>query len=199
MRRKYDPDFKEKLVLMSYGNKSIIKLEKEFGLHRGLLTDWRQKHEKWGNDNFKAEYFSRLRLENGKIQELEKKIKHIEEKFQILKAAGRYLNEEAAGLLNFIQKNEKKYSIRLMCNVLDVNRSFYHKWKRNIPKKTQKLKAIRQQKIKEAFFNSQQRYGALRIAAMLQNEGFQISISTVKRYMKEMGLQCNIKKRAAAK
>ncbi|WP_433831302.1 IS3 family transposase [Flavobacterium anhuiense] len=179
---------------MSYGNKSIIKLEKEFCLYRGLLTDWRQKHEKWGNDNFKAEYFSRLRLEKGKIQELEKKIKHMDEKFLILKAAGRYLNKEAAVLLNFILKNEKEYSIRLMCNVLNINRSFYHKWKRNIPNKTQKLKALRQQKIKEAFFNSQQRYGALRIAAMLQNEGFVISLTTVKRYMKELGLQCNLKK-----
>lgn len=189
----YDSAFKERLVLMSYGKKSTVKLEKEFDLQRGLLTTWRQKHERLGNKNFSADHFSKLRVQNEKIQELEKQIKRMDEKFQILKAAGAYLNKETNLLHAFVLNNEKSYSITLMCKVLNINRSFYHKWKKNQFSKTQILKRLRQQKIIEAFYAAEQRYGANKITAVLQNGGFQISLTTVKKYMKEIGLKCNSK------
>ncbi|MGE8343914.1 MAG: IS3 family transposase [Flavobacterium sp.] len=198
-RKKYGRDFKEKIVLMSYESRNIAKLEKEFGLQRGQLTVWRQKLETSGNGNFPAEHFFKLRNHYGKIQDLEKKIRHMDEKFQILKAAGSFLNKGAHILFSFILENEKTYSIRQMCKVLNVNRSFYQNWKRNLPTKTQMRKKIRQQKIADAFYDAEQRYGACRITAALQQEGLQICLATVKRYMKEMGLKCSTKKMAAAK
>ncbi|MNL45707.1 hypothetical protein D3C87_1683740 [compost metagenome] len=81
-----------------------------------------------------------------------------------------------------------------MCKVLNVDKSFYHKWKRNLPTKTQMRKIIIQQKISDAFCTAEQRYGARRITEALQQEGLQICLATVKRYTKEMGLQSNIKK-----
>lgn len=198
-RKKYGHDFKEKIVLMSYESKNIAKLEKESGLQRGQLTVWRQKHETSGNGNFTAEHFFKLRCHYGKIQALEKKIRHMDEKFQILKCAGRYIDKEVPALLNFILKKEKTYSISLMCKVLNVDRGLYFKWKRNLPTQAQIRKKIKQQKIIDAFYAAEQRYGACRITAALQNEGIQICLATVKRYMKEMGLKCSTKKMAAAK
>lgn len=191
--KKYSLEFKERMVLKSYGEKSNARLEKEFGLQSGRLSRWRKKYEKFGSVNFPADHFLRLRLQNNEIHELEKRIKHMDERFQILKDAGSYINKDMTMLLGFILKNEKAYSITLMCEVLNISRSFYQRWKKNVPTKTQMLKKERQEKIIGAFINSKQRYGAHRIAAALQNEGFQISLITVKRYMREMGLRCNIK------
>lgn len=196
-KKRYGHDFKEKIVLLSYCKTSVAKMEKEFGLQRGQLIVWRQNHERLGSGNFSGEHFLKLRCHNGKIQALEKKIRHMDEKFQILKSAGSFLDKGAPILFSFILKNEKIYSITLMCKVLNVSRCFYYKWKKNLPTKTQMRKKIKQQKIAEAFYAAEQRYGACRITAALRNEGFHISISTVKKYMKEMGLRCNVKKSTA--
>ncbi|WP_082447135.1 IS3 family transposase [Flavobacterium sp. KJJ] len=44
------------------------------------------------------------------------------------------------------------------------------------------------------FFATEQRYGKPRIKIELENSGYQISISTVGRHMKELGLYSKIKK-----
>lgn len=192
-RKNYDSDFKEKLVLLSYGKKSTSALEREFGLGRGHLVQWRKKHELYGNKKLTAAYFLNLRIQHQKMHILEKKINLMEQKFKILKSAGVYPTSKKTQLFNFILNHEKIYSITLMCSVVNINRHVYHKWKKNIPTKTQQKKILRIKKITEAFFAAKQRYGAHRITIKLQNEGFQISRTTVKKYMRELGLRAYAK------
>ena len=63
------------------------------------------------------------------IHDLEKKISESESKFDILKNGTTYLCEKKQMVFHFIESNEKKYSIRLMCKVLGIGTGTYRRWK----------------------------------------------------------------------
>jgi hypothetical protein len=136
----------------------------------------------------------RLNPKQQKIHQLEKKIKKSELKFEILKNAGENLYLGSKFVFKFIAENEKKYPIRVMCKVLNINRGTYHRWKRNFISPTQERKILIQKEITAIFFKSKQRYGCKRITAVLHSSGYQIAHSTVGRYMRELGLYSVIKK-----
>jgi len=193
-RKKYDPLFKEEVVLLSYEKNYIKKLEKEFSLCRGALSRWRQEHEKFGSVNFSPSYFLKLSLEDQKIRHLKKKIKKTDLKFEILKNATPYLSQGKPMIFQFIKNNEKIYSIKEMCIVLAVGNTTYLKWKDQFISETRKKKIVMQEKIISSFYANKQRYGSARITVELQNLGYKIANSTVKKYMKELGLQSKVKK-----
>ncbi|KUJ59551.1 hypothetical protein AR687_22675 [Flavobacteriaceae bacterium CRH] len=192
-RKEYDFAFKEKAVLLSYERKSLILLEKELGLYSGALTIWRQEYKKFDVGGLVNNYV-KSNLEIQKIQALEKKIRKSDLKFEILKNAGEYLNQGAPIIFYFIEENEKRYSIRMMCEVLDVNRRTYYGWKNQFVTKTQERKILIRKEISSIFFTCKRRYGSQRITIELQNSGYKISCSTVKKYMKELGLSSLVKK-----
>lgn len=197
-RKKYDYAFKEKVVLLSYerSNTSLAKLEKELGLYTAALSSWRREYEKYNTTDGIANDYLKINLERQEILELEKKTKKSDLKFEILKNAGKYLNQERQLLFQFMAASENKYSVRLMCEVLSQNRTTYRVWKN--PKITEKLKrkiAIKKE-ITRIFFAFKQRYGCQRITVELQNNGYQISCSTVYEYMKELDLASPIKKQS---
>lgn len=193
-RKKYDFVFKEKAVLLSYERNSLKKLEKELSLYSGALIAWRQEYEKFNTEGSLGNVYVKLKLEEQRIQELEKKIKKSDLKFEILKNAGKYLHEGRLMVFNFIANNEKTYSIRLMCEVLGMNRGNYYEWKNQIVTKRQKRKILIQKEITNIFFSFKQRYGCKRITIVLQNSGYQISCWTVNKYMNELGLTSVLKK-----
>lgn len=193
-RKKYDFIFKEKAVLLSYERNSLAKLEKELCLYCGALSKWRREYEKFNKDGIIGNQYLKLSLEQQRIEELEKKIKKSDLKFEILKSAGEYLHQGAAMIFYFMANNEKKYSIRLMCEVLSINRGTYRGWKNQIITERQKTKILIQKEITTMFFAFKQRYGSKRITIELQNSGYQISCWTVNNYMKELGLTNKVKK-----
>ena len=122
-RKEYDFAFKEKAVLLSYErNCSLAKLEKELGLYTAALSSWRREYEKFNKDDFSGNNYLKSNIERQINQELEIKTKKLDLKFQILKNAGKYLLKERSMIFCFMAGNEKTYSIRLMCEVLGVNR-----------------------------------------------------------------------------
>ncbi|MDR6763666.1 transposase-like protein [Flavobacterium sp. 2755] len=196
-RKKYDYAFKEKAVLLSYerSGTSLAKLEKELGLFTAALSSWRREYEKYSTADGTANDYLKINLERQGILELEKKAKKSELKFEILKDGSKYLNQDRQQLFKFIASIEKKYSVRMICEALDVRRASFHAWKN--PKITEKIKrkiAIKKE-ITHLFYAFKQRYGCQRIAVELRNAGYQISCSTVYEYMKELGLKSQIKKK----
>lgn len=193
-RKKYDFVFKEKAVLLSYKRYSLPKLEKELGLYSGALIAWRREYEKFNTEDSLGNDYLKLNLEDQRIQELEKKIKTSNLKFEILTKAGKYLHSEGVMIFYFMKNNEKIYSIRLMCEVLGINRGTYRGWKNQTVTKRQERKILIQKEITTIFFAYKQRYGSQRITIELQNSGYQISSFTVNKYMKELGLTSIVKK-----
>lgn len=194
-RKEYDFAFKERAVLLSYERScSLAKLEKELGLYNAALSSWRREYEKFNKEDFSANDYLKLNIERQINQELEKKIKKLDLKFQILKDAGNYLLQERTIIYSFVASNEKTYSIRLMCEVLGLNRSTYRSWKNQVPTEKKKRKILIQKEITSLFFAHKERYGCPRITVELKNAGYKISCTTVYEYMKELGLSSKVKK-----
>ena len=85
-------------------------------------------------------------------------------------------------------KNSDTYSISLMCKVLNVSRaSFYHHfyYSKDISNEKSELLAT----ILKIYYDSKKTYGAPRIATVLCNEGRNISIKTVGKYMNILGIR----------
>lgn len=79
-----------------------------------------------------------------------------------------------------------------MCRVLKVSRSSYYYWlgepKSQRKEQTKELKA----KIQTAYFNAKGRYGSPRIKEELCRTGTKVSVPTVTKYMKQMGLRSRL-------
>jgi transposase InsO family protein len=89
----------------------------------------------------------------------------------------------------FIQENRTFYTVEMMCRVLGMSRSSYNNWQfgRTVKRANHK-KAMRVQ-IQNIYFQHKQRYGSPRIAKELQANKVLVSVQTVAKYMKEMGLR----------
>lgn len=94
-------------------------------------------------------------------------------------------------------KYSDTYSISLMCDVFNVSRaSFYHYFYYS-NKSDYKLKLLI--KILEIYYNSHRIYGAPRIAAVLRNEGHNVSVKTVGKYMNILDIKSIIYEKFPAK
>lgn len=75
--------------------------------------------------------------------------------------------------LAFIAAHTRDYSIRLLCRVLGVSRSWFHAWQRTAPERAARAARYEAliEEIRSIFDESKQRYGAPRIRAELQDRG----------------------------
>ena len=128
------------------------------------------------------------------VRSLEKRINKAHLKHEILWNAASSIGEGRYSVYAFIRENELKYSVRLMAEALGINRAAYHKWKKNPVSEIQKSRTEMKRKIALVFFARERRYGSERIAAELQHAGHAIAASTVRKYMRELGLCAKGKK-----
>lgn len=189
----YHPDFKKKVVRLSYESNCINKIEKEFNLYPGAVARWRKDYAKFVSESYPDTVNLAFNPEKERIYALEKKIKQLNLKFEILRNSRRQISQGKTMMFNFILNNEKTYSIRLMCEVLGINRCTYRAWKNQFVTKTQKRKILLQKEITTIFFAFKRRYGSPRITIELQKLGYQISCTTVNKYMGELGLSNKVK------
>lgn len=99
--------------------------------------------------------------------------------------------------LAFIAAQVAHHSIRLLCRVLGVSRSWFHSWQRTASKRA--ARATRHEalidEIKSIFEESKQRYGAPRIHAELGGRGYGVSRKLVAKVMKENDIRPPKRKR----
>jgi putative transposase len=76
-----------------------------------------------------------------------------------------------------------------MCDVLEVSRSGYYKWRTTEPSQQELQKTKVQERIRFHYNDSERRYGSPKITHMLKLEGLNVSERTVGKYMKEMELR----------
>lgn len=184
----YDRAFKENAVRLSYESNCIKNLEKELDIYAGSLSRWRKDYEKFGSESFPGNGNLRFSHEQKRIYLLEKKIKQLNLKFEILKNSRPYISQGKPMIFHFIKSNEKIYSIKQMCKVLGISEDTYRKWKNQFISERRKQKILLQEEITSIFFEFKHRYGSPRITIQLQNRGYKISSATVSKYMQELGL-----------
>lgn len=187
-RKKHDISFKEKAVLLSYGNSSICQIEKKLNICTNVLYRWINQYKKSGTVAFDCADNAVLNNESLKINELKKKIKESNLKFAILKDGISILNQDKKMIFHFIKIHEKIYPVTKMCLILGINISTYYLWKKKPVTEAKRKKKLMQQEINDIFLSSKQRYGCPRITIELKKRGYKISSATVARYMRELGI-----------
>jgi putative transposase len=92
--------------------------------------------------------------------------------------------------LAFISAQAANHSIRRLCAVLQIARSWAHAWRRAAPVRSEGAarEAVLVEDIRAIFERSRRRYGAPRVHAELRATGRRISRRRVARLMKENGI-----------
>ena len=98
-------------------------------------------------------------------------------------------------IYQFIADNRKKWTVEMMCDVLEVSDSCYYSYQRFGVGKREQRKEEARVRIGKAYFGSHQRYGSPRIAVELTKTGYSISTTTVAKRMNEMGIRSKVGKK----
>ena len=93
--------------------------------------------------------------------------------------------------MTFIQNNLADYSVSQLCSALKFPRSTYYKTLVRVPSNKQKEFEEFGRKVKQAYEDSKQRYGAVKICRILNDNGTPCSVKRVQRHMAEQGL-CSV-------
>lgn len=95
-------------------------------------------------------------------------------------------------IFHFIHNHLDEHTVVKMCEVLKVSPSGYYKWRSKLnatPNERAAEKKEVEQKISKSFHESFGTYGSPRIHDDLVEWGYTLSLKTVARYMKELGLR----------
>ena len=89
-----------------------------------------------------------------------------------------------------IRELRGEYPLRVLCRVLGVSASGYHAWLRREPSQRTRAGVRLELAVCAAHRRTRQTYGAARLQHELAADGFAVSLGTVKRVRRELGLRC---------
>lgn len=190
----YERDFKLKAIQLSYENGSVTQTARDLQISVKSLSLWRNILKKNGGTSFPGKGNSISSPEEKKIKILEKKIKNINLRIEIIRNAREFIICGKPFIFHFIAENEKNYFKELMCKTLGTNTVTYRAWKKGFLTEKQKRKINLKDEINSIFVASRKTYGCLRIAVELEKCGYFVSSTTVLRYMRELGIFVSTKK-----
>lgn len=84
--------------------------------------------------------------------------------------------------------SEDTFSVRELCDVLDVSRSAYYAWTQGRRNRYQQQDEQLQPRVQEIFHQHKRRYGARRIARELNERGISCSRQKARKIMEQLGL-----------
>ena len=122
---------------------------------------------------------------------MKQKLQKLEQKIEILQRVNCTVLAPLQEKLQELAKLHGQYSVHALCEALCVSRgTFYnHIFRRKEVTAYDKRRAEMKEHIQTAFDESQQRFGANKIAAVLADRGVRTSPKYVAELMREMGLQ----------
>lgn len=187
----YERTFKENAVKLSYGRGKgqIAGFARELGIAPDYLYKWRQDFEKYGTGSFCGCGHPKMTSEQAVITSLEKKIKDSKITLEILKKGTTYVSQGKIMTKNFIENNKSHYSIQKICAVLEVSETTYYRRKKQEITDTEARVILLKQEITSIFYEFEKGYGGTKITRELQSRGFKIKSSSVKFYMRTLGLR----------
>lgn len=87
IRRRYDKDFKRKIVELSLGEKTLKELSETYDIHTNQISRWRQEFLQLGELSYPGHGKAPLTEEEREIKALRKQLKDLEMEHAILKKA----------------------------------------------------------------------------------------------------------------
>jgi putative transposase len=94
-----------------------------------------------------------------------------------------------------IKELRRDYPVRLLCRMLEVSTSGFHAWLTRAPSARSRSRERLKLAALAAHHRTRQTYGAERLQQELAADGFRVSLGTVKRVRRELGLRCVQRKR----
>ncbi|MFD1602931.1 IS3 family transposase [Flavobacterium artemisiae] len=187
MKRKYEHSFKENAVRLSYERGEIRSVERELGIARSCLGRWRKEHEEL-----------KLAPKDAVIVELNKKVKDSQITLEILQTAREHVSQGKIMTKRFIENNATKYSVRKMCEVLQMSPSAYYQRKRQEVSDKQNRIMLLKEEVKSIYYQFKKTYGYVKVTKELRLRGFKVGEGQIKVYMKMLGLRKKAKLRFIA-
>ena len=188
------PTAKKKLILAEFhnGKMTITELSKKHHVSRQTIHAWTDSERRIDNGNpigtrqptWRDIYFLRTQIERQtKIIEL-LKTSEISAKCD--------LRTKLPFLAELHGQAPKKYPIHLLCEAFDVSRGAFYgytKYGKGSEAWFVKRRKIVSEKVLKLFHESDRRFGATKITAVLREEGLKTCLSTVRNIMRENGLR----------
>ena len=186
MPKKYPLEFKKQAIRRYEKGESIPVLCQELHISQSTFYHWRNQYrsiQTSAHTYTPAEFDALIR----RLQKAEHKLSIIQLSGYLSKVP---LQDKLATLEHFHNEMSDLYSVHELCEALDVSRgTFYnHIFRRADRSKYESEKAQLILKVKQIFDDSEQRYGADKIRAVLAESGLRISTKRISSIMQELGL-----------
>ncbi|MGP5686898.1 IS3 family transposase [Psychrobacter glacincola] len=200
--RNYTPEIKERAVRMlieaanDYPStwSAIQAIAPKVGCTPETLRSWHKKHI---DQTIPASV--QAQSQEQRIKELERENRELKQANEIIRKAAGFFRPGGARpltkiMIQFIDDNKHHYGVELICRVLPIAPSTYHRerYLANNPKK----RSLRSQhddyyisEIKRIWQDSKCRYGARKVWQQMKSDGLQVARCTVERLMKQYDLQ----------
>ena len=181
----YTPEKKQEAIDRFISGESAAAILTDIGIPKSTFYNWvRIYQEEQAELNRKTVDIRNFHL-------LENKVARLENIIEILKSATCTPGSPLKQRLYAAEQLYGKYNVHVICDAFDIPRgTFYNHVLRN--KKDNTWYAKRREelrlRIQDIFDESNQIFGAAKIAAVMKNEGFKISNEMVRTLMRDMGL-----------
>lgn len=183
--RFYPKEVKQQVIERYISGEPTAKILVDTGIPKSTFYSWvRAYQEKQKGTKQKVVNIRNYHL-------LENKVARLEGIIEILKFASCTANAPLKQRLYAAEQFYGKYNIHMICDAFDISRgTFYNHILRNKKDNTwyAKRKEELRIRIQEIYDESNQIFGAEKIAAVMKSEGIKISKEMVRTLMREMGL-----------
>ena len=168
---------------LAYANgQSVSELAKLLGIPRSTIYTWIKREQQQ-----QEEQREKLPLKSYRL--LEQKVKRLKGIIEILKSVQNTSALPIEEKVELIERLQKKYSLRMICEALDFNRgTYYYRVVRDNQTLYEKRKEELKLLIQQIYDDNHQIFGAEKITAILKEQGEPVTAPTVRELMKEMGL-----------
>lgn len=182
MNKKYTEEQKQAVINQFTDGMSVVAIVSNTGIPRGTVYAWIKIYQTKQNKK-------EVSLKNFRV--LEAKVKSLEGIIEILQNVGCRVDNPLDIKLYALEQLYGQYSVHMLCDALKVSRgTFYNHVLRY--KKDNTWYAKRREeyrlKIQQIYDDSNQIFGAAKIATVMKDNGYRISVEMVRKLMRDMGL-----------
>ena len=182
MNKKYTEEQKQVVINQFTDGMSVVAIVSNTGIPRSTVYAWVKIYQTKQNKK-------EVSLKNFRV--LEAKVKRLEGIIEILQNVGCRVDDPLDIKLYTLEQLYGQYSVHMLCDALKVSRgTFYNHVLRN--KKDNTWYAKRREeyrlKIQQIYDDSNQIFGAAKIATVMKDNGYRISVEMVRKLMRDMGL-----------
>ena len=187
MKKNYDAQMKKSIAKRCLDGERVAIVALEMGVPRSTLYAWVSKMKAELAEQERL-YFENKALDPREYFKQKERIAKLEGMLEVIKTASGIMDMPLAEKLRVLDEfyHDEKYSVRLMCEALEVPRGTFYNYI-NRGKKGDTVFARRRedlrQKILTVYYDSNQIFGAPKIAAVLKDRGEAVSKEFVRKMM----------------